>query len=62
MIVSFLFLWLALKTIPVGIGYAVWTGIGAIGTALLEMILFDELRDLGRVTFLVLIVAGIVGL
>ncbi|TAK09527.1 MAG: quaternary ammonium compound efflux SMR transporter SugE [Candidatus Manganitrophaceae bacterium] len=62
MALSFLFLAQALKTIPVGTGYAVWTGIGATGTALLGILLFDEPRDVGRIVSLVLIVAGILGL
>lgn len=62
MVASFIFLSLALKTIPVGTGYAVWTGIGAVGTAVLGMILFHESRDVARVLCLVLIIAGIVGL
>ncbi len=62
MIVSFLFLSLALKTIPVGTGYAVWTGIGAVGTAILGMVLLGEPREVGRILCLVLIIAGIVGL
>ena len=59
---SFYLLALALRTIPVGTGYAIWTGIGAAGTALLGMVLFDEPRTAGRLACLVLIVAGIVGL
>ena len=62
MIVSFFFLSLALKTIPVGTGYAAWTGIGAVGTAILGMVLLDEPRQMGRIVCLVLIIAGIVGL
>jgi len=62
MIVSFFFLSLALKTIPVGTGYAVWTGIGAVGTAILGIVLLGEPRAVGRILCLVLIVAGIVGL
>jgi quaternary ammonium compound-resistance protein SugE len=62
MIVSLIFLSLALKTIPVGTGYAVWTGIGAVGTAVLGMVLFHESRDVARVLCLVLIIAGIIGL
>jgi quaternary ammonium compound-resistance protein SugE len=62
MVVSFAFLALALKTIPVGTGYAVWTGIGAAGTAVLGMILFDEPRHASRVICLALIVAGVIGL
>ncbi|MBS0660637.1 MAG: quaternary ammonium compound efflux SMR transporter SugE [Verrucomicrobia bacterium] len=59
---SFYLLSVALKTLPVGTGYAIWTGIGAAGTAVLGMILFDEPRNAGRLACLVLIVAGIVGL
>ena len=62
MTVSFFFLSLALKTIPVGTGYAVWTGIGAVGTAILGMVLLGESREVGRILCLVLIIAGIVGL
>jgi len=62
MALSFLFLAQALKTIPVGTGYAVWTGIGATGTALLGILLFDEPRHIGRIVSIVLIVAGILGL
>jgi quaternary ammonium compound-resistance protein SugE len=53
---------LAMKTIPVGTAYAVWTGIGAVGVAILGMVLFGESRDVLRITCLFLIVAGIVGL
>jgi quaternary ammonium compound-resistance protein SugE len=62
MIVSFYLLAVALRTIPIGTGYAVWTGIGAVGTAILGVILFDESRDIARVLCILLIVAGIVGL
>lgn len=62
MIASFLFLSLAMKTIPVGTAYAVWTGIGAVGVALFGMILFDEPRDLARILCLLLIISGIIGL
>ncbi len=62
MIVSFAFLGLALKTIPVGTGYAIWTGIGAAGTALLGMILFGESRETARLVCIGLIVAGVAGL
>ncbi len=53
---------LAMKTIPVGTAYAVWTGIGAVGVALLGMVLFGESREFLRVLCLFLIIAGIVGL
>lgn len=52
----------ALKTLPVGSAYAVWTGIGAVGTALLGMVLFDESREVARLVCIGLIVAGILGL
>lgn len=53
---------LAMKTIPVGTAYAVWTGIGAIGVAVLGMFLFGESREILRILCLFLIIAGIVGL
>ena len=62
MIASVWMLAIALRTIPVGTGYAVWTGIGAVGTAILGMFLFNESRDVLRVACILLIVAGIVGL
>lgn len=62
MIASIVFLGLALKTIPVGTGYAVWTGIGAAGTAILGIILFAEPATAARLGCIGLIVAGIVGL
>jgi quaternary ammonium compound-resistance protein SugE len=52
----------SLKTLPVGTAYAVWTGIGAVGTALLGMALFDESREVARLVSIGLIVAGILGL
>jgi quaternary ammonium compound-resistance protein SugE len=62
MIVSLLFLSLALKTLPVGTAYAVWTGVGAVGTAILGIYLFGELATLARLASIGLIVAGIAGL
>jgi quaternary ammonium compound-resistance protein SugE len=62
MVASVVLLGLALKTLPVGTGYAVWTGIGAVGTAILGMVLFNESREVLRLVFIGLIVAGIVGL
>jgi len=62
MIVSFLFLAESLKTIPVGTAYAVWTGIGAAGTAVLGILLLGEARDLVRILCILVIVGGIVGL
>ncbi|WP_431854578.1 quaternary ammonium compound efflux SMR transporter SugE [Azospirillum sp.] len=62
MAVSFVFLSLALKTLPVGTGYAVWTGIGAVGTVILGIVLFGEPASLARLACIGLIVAGILGL
>ena len=62
MIASFQFLSMALKTLPMGTAYAIWTGIGAVGTAILGILLFDESRDLSRILCILLIVAGIAGL
>ncbi len=53
---------IAMRTIPVGTAYAVWTGIGAIGVAILGMVLFGESREVLRVICLFLIIAGIIGL
>ncbi len=62
MIISFALLSTAMKTIPVGTAYAVWTGIGAAGTALLGMWLFDEPREFLRFACIALIIAGVMGL
>ncbi len=62
MIASVWLLALALKGIPVGTGYAVWTGIGAVGTAILGIVLFNEAATLARLACIGLIVAGIFGL
>lgn len=62
LIVSFYFLSLAVKTLPIGTAYAIWTGIGTVGAAILGMILFDEPRDIVRILCILLIVAGIIGL
>ncbi len=62
MLASFFFLAQAVKTIPVGTGYAVWTGIGAVGTAAFGIILFSESASLARLLCIGLIVAGIIGL
>jgi quaternary ammonium compound-resistance protein SugE len=50
------------STIPVGTGYAIWTGIGAVGTAVLGMILFQEDRSPARLACLAIVIVGIVGL
>ena len=62
MIASILFLALALRAIPVGTGYAAWTGIGSIGTAILGIALFGEPATAARLACIGLIIAGIVGL
>jgi quaternary ammonium compound-resistance protein SugE len=62
MAVSLGLLALAVRTIPVGTGYAVWTGIGAVGTAALGIALFAEPLTAWRVTCLLLIVGGVIGL
>ncbi len=62
MVASMYLLAMAVRTIPIGTGYAVWTGIGAVGVAILGMVLFGEPRDIVRVASIVLIVAGIAGL
>ncbi len=62
MLISIYLLALALRTLPVGTGYAVWTGIGALGTAILGIVLFGESRDPVRILSVLLIIAGIVGL
>jgi quaternary ammonium compound-resistance protein SugE len=62
MIVSLGLLGLALRTLPVGTAYAIWTGVGTIGTALLGIALFNESADLLRLACIGLIVAGILGL
>ncbi|MDC7805704.1 quaternary ammonium compound efflux SMR transporter SugE [Luteimonas sp BLCC-B24] len=60
--VSITLLGLAMKSLPLGTAYAIWVGIGAVGTALLGMLLFDEPATVARLVSLGLIVAGLVGL
>lgn len=62
MTLSVVLLGIAMKSLPVGTSYAVWVGVGAVGTAILGMILFGEPATAGRLASLGLIVAGIVGL
>jgi quaternary ammonium compound-resistance protein SugE len=62
MILSIVLLGLALKTLPVGTAYAVWTGIGAVGTAALGIYLFAEPATVARLLCIGLILSGIVGL
>jgi quaternary ammonium compound-resistance protein SugE len=62
MVASVVLLGIAMKSLPVGTSYAVWVGVGAVGTAILGIVLFGEPANLGRLVSLALIVAGIVGL
>jgi len=62
MVLAVVLLAQAQRTLPIGTAYAVWTGIGACGTAILGMVLFNEPHDAARILCLALIVAGIVGL
>ena len=62
MVASVALLGLAMRTLPLGTAYAVWTGIGAVGTAILGMFLFGESREVARLISIGLIVAGIIGL
>ncbi len=62
MIVSIVMLSWAMRTLPVGTAYAVWTGIGAVGAAITGILLLGESASLARIASLALIVAGIVGL
>ena len=62
MAVSIWLLAIAMRSLPVGTSYAIWVGVGAIGTAILGIVLFDEPATAGRLASLGLIVAGIVGL
>lgn len=62
LVTSFVLLGVAMKSLPVGTAYAVWVGIGAVGTAVLGIILFNESTDALKLVSLVLICAGIVGL
>lgn len=62
MAISVGLLGVAMKSLPVGTAYAVWVGVGAVGTAILGIVLFGESAAVGRLVSLGLIVAGIVGL
>jgi len=62
MVASVVMLGVAMKSLPVGTAYAVWVGVGAVGTAILGMVLLGESANAGRLVSLGLIVAGIVGL
>jgi quaternary ammonium compound-resistance protein SugE len=62
MVVSMICLSLAFRVIPMGTAYTVWTGIGAVGTVLLGILLFDEPKNAARLVCITLIIVGIVGL
>jgi quaternary ammonium compound-resistance protein SugE len=62
MSLSVFLLSISLKTLPVGTAYAVWTGIGAVTTAILGIILFGESKEIARLLFMSLIIIGIIGL
>ena len=62
MILSFYFLSVSLKSLPFGTAYAIWTGIGTIGTVILGIVLFKEPLDIIRIICIILIVSGIIGL
>ena len=62
MVASVVLLGIAMKSLPVGTAYAVWVGIGAVGTAILGMLLLGESANTGRLVSLGLIVAGVIGL
>lgn len=62
MVISLGLLGIAMKSLPVGTAYAVWVGVGAVGTAILGIVLLGESANAGRLISLALIVAGIVGL
>jgi quaternary ammonium compound-resistance protein SugE len=62
MVVSMYLLSVASRNLPIGTAYTVWVGIGAVGAAVLGMVLFDEARDPARLICLAMIIAGVVGL
>ncbi len=62
MIASFYFLSLAIRNLPIGTAYAIWTGIGTVGAAVLGILIFNEPLTLARVGCIALIIGGIVGL
>lgn len=62
MAISLFLLSHALKTIPIGTGYAIWTGIGAVGSVVMGMILFKERKSAMKLLFINMIIAGVIGL
>ena len=61
-VVSLVFLSFAMRSIPVGTAYAVWTGIGSTGVAILGILLYSDPRDFGRLACIGLIIIGVLGL
>jgi paired small multidrug resistance pump len=59
---SFLFLALAIRTLPMGTAYAIWTGIGASGGAILGMVLYGESKNWKRIMFIAIIIGSVIGL
>jgi quaternary ammonium compound-resistance protein SugE len=62
MLLSFYLLQLAMRGLPLGTAYAIWTGIGAVGTVIYGIVRLGEPRDLSRIACIAMIIAGIVGL
>lgn len=62
MVASLWLLGIAMQSLPVGTAYAVWVGVGAVGTVILGIVLFDESASAGRLLSVALIISGIVGL
>lgn len=62
MVISIALLGIAMKSLPVGTAYAIWVGVGAVGTAILGIVLFGDSANVWRLLSLLLIVAGIIGL
>lgn len=59
---SFVFLYLGMKQLPMGISYAIWTGIGAAGGAIIGMFFYGELKDWRRIVCILLIISSVIGL
>jgi len=59
---SFLFLTMAMTSLPMGTAYSVWTGIGTVGSALVGMIVYKEPRDARRILFIAMIIGSVIGL
>ncbi|GAF15433.1 quaternary ammonium compound-resistance protein SugE [Bacillus sp. JCM 19046] len=61
-IISFSFLAIAMEAIPLGVAYAVWTGIGTVGSAVVGMVYYNESKDRMRIFFIGLVVVAVIGL